>query len=351
MKSNETHIELFDQYLLNQLSKEQKRAFEERLSKEPDLKEEFEIHQLLVQGIQFHGKAELKNFLKDNATVTFWGGNIWPKQMRIASVAVFLVFAGLYALVHFYLQPQSQSNNTAIVTEESTESVQSNQKSIDSLQVPPSTELPNYLSEEEVMNNEILVIEEDFQNPNEALDDDAIVNEMESEVSAKESMDYQVLKERKLSDTVLLAMNVSNNSYYKENALIKSTKKSKSPIIPSNAQNSPLNNNAGQQKLDTLSSAKYETNERKDNLKKTVGPAKYNVEFWTSPINFKGYKLINQTLQLYGLGNNQVQLKMLNNQLYLIHKQTVYILNTCVDGCAYKPLNDEEIELLLLNKD
>ena len=106
MKSNETHIELFDQYLLNQLSEEQKRAFEERLSKEPDLKEEFEIHQLLVQGIQFHGKAELKNFLKENATVTFWGGNIWPKQMRIASVAVFLVFAGLYALVHFYLQPQ-----------------------------------------------------------------------------------------------------------------------------------------------------------------------------------------------------------------------------------------------------
>ncbi len=348
MKSNETHIELFDQYLLNQLSEEQKRAFEERLFKEPDLKEEFEIHQLLVQGIQFHGKAELKNFLKENATVTFWGGNIWPKQMRIASVAVFLVFAGLYALVHFYLQPQSQSNNTAIVTENTIEPTVDKTIPTDSNSVPPAPELPNTLSNIEVMDDEFPVIEDDYQNPSEEMEMEE--NKMESEVSGKESMDYQVLKERKLSDTVLLAMNVSVNNYLKENVSIKSTKKSKSPIIPSNAQNSPLNNNAGQQKLDTLSSAKYETNERKDNLKKTVGPAKYNVEFWTSPINFKGYKLINQTLQLYGLNNNQVQLKMLNNQLYLIHKQTVYVLNTCVDGCAYKPLNDEEIEILLLNK-
>jgi hypothetical protein len=350
LKSNETHIELFDQYLLNQLNVEQKSAFEERLSKEPDLKEEFEIHQILVQGIQFHGKVELKNFLKENATVTFWGGNIWPKQMRIASVAVFLVFAGLYALVHFYLQPQSQSNNTAIVTEESTESVQSNPTSIDSIQVPPATELPNLLSEEEVINNEIPVIEDDFQKPVEALEDDAKGNEMESEVSTKESMDYQVLKERKFSDTVLMAVNVPNNIYYKEDVLIKSTRKTKSSTIPSNTQNSPLNNNSRVLYADTSLIAKAPTNESKVLSKKTVGPAKYNVEFWSSPINFKGYKLINQTLQLYGLSNNQVQLKMLNNQLYLIHKQTVYVLNTCVDGCAYKPLNDEEIEILLLNK-
>jgi hypothetical protein len=348
LKSNETHIELFDQYLLNQLSEEQKRAFEERLSKEPDLKEEFEIHQLLVQGIQFHGKAELKNFLKENATVTFWGGNIWPKQMRIASVAVFLVFAGLYALVHFYLQPPNQSNNTAIVTENTIEPTVDKTIPTDSNSVPPTPELPNTLSHIEVMDDEIPVIEDDYQNPSEEMEMEE--NKMESEVSAKETMEYQVLKERKLSDTVLLAVNIPVNYSYKSEALNKVSRKTKSPTIPSNTQNSPLNNNSGVLNTDTSLIAKTPTNESKALSKKTVGPAKYNLEFWTSPINFKGYKLINQTLQLYGLSNNQVQLKMLNNQLYLIHKQTVYVLNTCVDGCAYKPLNDEEIELLLLNK-
>jgi hypothetical protein len=350
LKTNETHIELFDQYLLNQLSEAERKAFEERLQNDLEFKEAFEIHQLLVQGIQFHGKAELKNFLKENATVTFWGGNIWPKQMRIASVAVFLVFAGLYALVHFYLQPQSQSNNTAIVTEKSSESVQINPTSNDSIQVQPAPELPNLLSEGEVMNNEIPVIEEDFQNSVEALEDDAKGNEMESEVSAKESMDYQVLKERKLSDTILLAVNVPINYTYKTEALIKGSSKSKSPTIPSNTQNSPLNNNSGVLNTDTAFIANAESNETKGLSKKIAGPAKYNVEFWTSPINFKGYKFHKQTLQLYGLGSASVQLKVFNNQLYLIHKQTVYVLNPCIDGCAYKPLNDEELESLLQDK-
>jgi hypothetical protein len=349
LNTNETHIELFDQYLLNQLSEAERKAFEERLQNDLEFKEAFEIHQILVQGIQFHGKAELKDFLKENATVTFWGGNIWPQKMRIASVAVFLVFAGMYALVHFYLKPQNQSNNTAIVSEKSTETVQSNPTSIDSIQAQPSTELPNLLSEGEVMNNEIPVIEEDFQNPVEALDDNIIEYEMESEVSAKESMDYQVLKERKLSDTILLAVNIPVNYTYKTDALNKSPKKSKSPTIPSNTQNSPLNNNSGVLNTDTAFTAKAESNETKGLSKKIVGPAKYNVEFWTSPINFKGYKLIKQTLQLYGLGSASVQLKVFNNQLYLIHKQTVYVLNPCIDGCAYKPLNDEELESLLLD--
>ncbi len=350
MNTNETHNELFDQYLLNQLSEAERKAFEVRLQNDLEYKEAFEIHQILVQGIQFHGKAELKNFLKENATVTFWGGNIWPKQMRIASVAVFLVFAGMYALVHFYLKPQNQSNNTAIVTEKSSESVQINPTSNDSIQVQPAPELPNLLSEGEVMNNEIPVIEEDFQNSVEALEDDAKGNEMESEVSAKESMDYQVLKERKLSDTILLAVNVPINYTYKTEALIKGSRKSKSPTIPSNTQNSPLNNNSGVLNTDTAFIANAESNETKGLSKKIAGPSKYNVEFWTSPINFKGYKFHKQTLQLYGLGSASVQLKVFNNQLYLIHKQTVYVLNPCIDGCAYKPLNDEELESLLQDK-
>jgi hypothetical protein len=349
LKTNEIHIELFDQYLLNQLSEAERKAFEERLLNDTEFKDLFEIHQILVQGIQFHGKAELKDFLKENATVTFWGGNIWPQKMRIASVAVFLVFAGMYALVQFYLKPQSQTNNTAIVSEKSSESVQSNPTSIDSIKVPIDTELTDLLSKEEEKNYETPLIEEDFQYPVQSLDDNVIENEMESEESAKESMDYQVLKERKLSDTILLAVNMPVNYTYRTEALKKVSGKLKSPTLPSNTQNSPLINNSGVLYADTTTAAKAESNESKGLSKKIAGPAKYNVEFWTSPINFKGYKLNKQTLQLYGLGNASVQLKVFNNQLYLIYKQTVYVMYPCIDGCAYKPLNDEELESLLLD--
>lgn len=348
MKSNETHIELFDQYLLNQLGEVQKKAFEERLSNEPNFKEEFEIHKILVQGIQQHGREELKNFLKENATINFWGGNIWPKQMRVASVAVFLLFAGMYVLIHFYLQPKSQGNNTAIITEKSTELDVNNITKDDTVPVPPATEVPNTLSNVESMEIEIPVIEDEIQNPSEEID--MMEKETESELATKQLNDYQVLNERKLSDTVLFVMNIPVNNALKEEASIKVVKKSKSPTIPSNTQNSPLNNNAGQLNLDTSANVKYENSDKKGLSKKVSASVKYQIEFWTSPINFKGYKLINQTLQLYGLSNNQVQLKMMNNQLYLIHKQTVYVLNTCVDGCAYKPLNDEELESILLNK-
>jgi hypothetical protein len=357
---NQEHSEWFDAYLRNELSEADKLSFELRLKEDADLNESFQIHALLVKGIETEGRKELKTFLKENSVINYWGQNFWSKTMRYASVAVFLLFAGLYALVHFYLQPKTQ-NNIAVVSEKETISprTEPNETELKESETTPSqTPAINELAIEDSEIDEItssienvdLSLQEESFDKDGYNDDEKMIPEPSSD-KPKETSDYYVLKELKLSDTLLLAVHVVKKIDYSN--LDKSNKSkslSKSPILPRNVQNSNIEssgvNQNPQSNNDSNSVSKPEAS--KTSGKKIEVQSKYQVEFWNSPINFKGYKFVNKTIQLYGLGTTNVQLKTYNNQLYLIHQKNVYIINQCIDGCVFKLLNDDEIETLLL---
>jgi hypothetical protein len=363
LKSNQENSDWFDAYLRNELSEADKLSFELKLKEDTAFNESFQIHAILVKGIEVEGRKELKNFLKENTVINYWGQNFWSKTMRYASVAVFLFFAGLYALVHFYLQPKTQ-NNIAIVSEKETISpkTEPNETELkESEQTPPQPPTINELAIEDTEIDEItssnenigLTLQEESLDKDGYNDDEQMMPEPSSE-QAKKTSDYYVLKEIKLSDTLLLAVHVVKKiDYSNTDNLYKPKTLSKSPTLPRNVQNSNLEtsgvNKNRQVSNDSASVSKTEVKETKTNVKIIEAQPKYQVEFWTSPINFKGYKFVNKTIQLYGLGTTNVQLKTYNNQLYLIHQKNVYPLSQCIDGCVYKPLNDDEIEALLLD--
>ena len=79
-------------------------------------------------------------------------------------------------------------------------------------------------------------------------------------------------------------------------------------------------------------------------IKATQEVTQYIVEFWRSPINYRGYKMANKKILLYGIENfEDVILIRLKDGIYLRHGNDYYILG---DTFAFKPLQkltDEEL--------
>jgi hypothetical protein len=62
---NINEIELFDKYLHHELSSNEKLEFKKKINTNPNFKQEFELHKLLIQGIKSTGASDLKNELNN----------------------------------------------------------------------------------------------------------------------------------------------------------------------------------------------------------------------------------------------------------------------------------------------
>ncbi len=80
----------------------------------------------------------------------------------------------------------------------------------------------------------------------------------------------------------------------------------------------------------------YQKNTQKDNKldsllindkTKTNNSNIIKTEFWRSPINYKGYKYMNNNLVLFGIYDfDEAILEYSNNKLYLVYKNTYYLI-------------------------
>lgn len=69
------------------------------------------------------------------------------------------------------------------------------------------------------------------------------------------------------------------------------------------------------------------------------------VEFWRSPINFKGYKMANNKLVIYGLPSQFQSLKLyrLERKIYLRHRGVVYGVDHTFAYKALNPVTDPDL--------
>jgi len=71
---------------------------------------------------------------------------------------------------------------------------------------------------------------------------------------------------------------------------------------------------------------------------------KFTVEFWESPLNYKGYRKNKNQLVLYGIKQaDLVTLKLLNNDLYLCFSDNYYALENTTDFRNLVPLANQQI--------
>ncbi len=74
------------------------------------------------------------------------------------------------------------------------------------------------------------------------------------------------------------------------------------------------------------------------------GKQMFNVEFWTSPLNYRGYKMSKYKIVLYGVDpNDAIKLYRLDEMIYLKNNAIVYELSPTGDFTSYERITDEQI--------
>jgi len=71
-------------------------------------------------------------------------------------------------------------------------------------------------------------------------------------------------------------------------------------------------------------------------------PTEYRIEFWKSPVNFKGFKFVRNAIVVFGLDPQEpVKLYSLEEKLFLRHGNQVYRLHVTEKFEAFSKLTDE----------
>ncbi|MCE3279133.1 MAG: hypothetical protein K0S44_1324 [Bacteroidetes bacterium] len=77
---------------------------------------------------------------------------------------------------------------------------------------------------------------------------------------------------------------------------------------------------------------------------KQTGKQMFNVELWSSPLNYKGYKMSKYKIVLYGItAMDAVKLYKLDDVIYLKLSSAVYRLDYISDFKSYDRVTDEQI--------
>lgn len=339
------NIDLFDRYLRHELTEAEQQEFNENLLNDNAFNSAFIEYKTIALGIRDYGKAGLKDYLKKN--VRTHTPTISPFLKTIyAMAAVLVLFAGLY-IIFQYNSGNEKAPQISTTNEVKKEAVQAAppaiaqnaepEQKMDAIETPPS----EYKAEKNVTTTPI--ISKNLAEKTEDLDM-AAGADAAPVVEAKDDDDYKVVSDKKVGDTVLFALNISEKDKLVSSNVSVTKEKTSRKAIPS-ANNESLNykkkNEKGNNGYAATDSASLDHVDEAD---------KYLVEFWQSPVNFKGYKFNNKSLMLYGLPNRNISLTNYNNKLYMSNGSNVYIMNICLDGCAYKNELDETIINLILNK-
>ncbi len=348
MTDKDINIDLFDEYLQNRLPDAERAKFDEKLLIDAAFSEEFLRYKTIAYGIKDYSKADLKDYIKTNGKVAVTKGiNFQPKQLRYAIAASLILFAGIYVVINYYVKPNVEKN---LVTNASEQKVSAQPDS--SVTIMPETvdmaasENPtkqlreNKSAEEIAPNSEANGTARKYE-----------VDDLSNELPVPASPEYKVLSDKKLSDTIMLAYYVvvedlDNKVKFSEK---ESTTLKKS--LPSTD-----NNNYSKSKNEIVIVTKgSDTADKDKKISKPLEVKKadnYTVEYWQSPVNFRGYKMVGYTLQLFGLGatSTAVKLYKVDFQLYLRMNGTVYLLKSCPDGCKFDVMADPEISAVILKQ-
>ncbi|MBI1221326.1 MAG: hypothetical protein GC180_01880 [Bacteroidetes bacterium] len=308
--------DLFDRYFRGELSQEELDDFLERLKSDEEFKKELEMYQLLVEGIREHERQELKAFLVDKARVRFMG-NPWSKAWTYASAAIIAGFGILYLVMDNSIQQEP--------TAESSKPAQ--------IQTPVDTTQPGN-TKEEVTNNQSLTKKMPIPDPE---------VEIKEETPAEEVAD--VLN---IEDTTELQSGETDAElpgYEKPHRMASMEKKQDFPV----KEDTHL--------FDTTFTLQIKFQpDSVQNIQKPKGPVseRIEVQFWKSPINYKGYRFDGRKLQVFGLDTfSQVSLRyhVLDAslgvyQVYLKYGENYFKLN---DNYRYNAYMREEDTSIIQN--
>jgi hypothetical protein len=114
----ERDLEMMDDYLSNRLNAEQKSAFEQQVQADPQLAQELNIQQGLVEGLKQARVVELKSMLNNIPVSPVSGGSSLLTKVGTWAVVAGLVVTGIY---FFYSKEEETASGTKQIAEQTPE--------------------------------------------------------------------------------------------------------------------------------------------------------------------------------------------------------------------------------------
>ncbi len=305
MRTPEENIILFDSYIKGSLSQTEKSNFEEQLKNDSELAKEFEWYKLVVVGIQESRKAELKNYIKENAKINYWG-NVWGRSWNIASAAIIVLALASYLVVQYYVKPNLEKKDQLA-------------QNLDTLNIDDSLRNPHLANNGhlETLNEPISKNIETTQgnvSKNAPVLKEDLEKSIAQQIEIVEDENFEVTKDDVIPEATIAEEKVANT-----------VKKEEGLSISSDVL------------LNTFSINILLIDE--DESVKTDRPIKVN--FWKSPVNFKGYSFNGKEINLFGVEDQKsVEIYTVSGEFILIKDALFYkIENT---GGKYKPYKNLE---------
>lgn len=337
MQNEDQYTELFDRYLRRELNDTEMSAFDEKLLNDEAFNAAFIAHKTLVLGIRDYAKVQLKDYLKTHAqTVSDKSFNIG--RIFYAIAAVLIVFLGIYAVFNYYTPNAQKSEiSTTEISKKTTPEQAENE--VPSGDIVTKTEKSLPIQKMEELPPPVSTVD-DMSPLEETSDNGPVAASTGTEDKSKdlaEGENYSILTDKKISDTILLAINVSAEEIITRKMVSKADKEiERKKSLPANTYGGYNN------KVNTV-----DTIVLKNKAAETITD-KYVLEFWQSPINFKGYKMRGKTIQVFGIAGKQIKVLHYSAKTYLRNGTTFYLVSECPTGCLFKvEENQETINLLL----
>jgi hypothetical protein len=143
-------------------------------------------------------------------------------------------------------------------------------------------------------------------------------------------------KEPRAADSLLYTDSILESGNFSDNIVIR-----KDELL--NIKTVELKNLDAPEYMSHVDSLLEKVSEIKD-YKNTNRKQSMQIEFWKSPLNYKGYKLSKYNVILYGLADTEnLKIYTLDGVLYMKNTSTVYKLDYNADFKPYERVTDEMI--------
>ena len=264
--------DLFDRYLRGELEQKELDSFLKQLDSDEELREEFSMYQYLVEGIREHEKQELKAYMSKKAGVRYIGSP-WSKGFTYASAAILIGFGILYFVLDHRAKETDLAINKPVETRKTPEQEVVREDEVKKGEekqefVVPEVASPDQQDTNTLYNEERQGTEGERSS---AVGDFPVMGDSKTMAGSKTEDDFPVKTDTRIMDT-LVTLNIL---FEKEEGIA----------------------------LDTGTGLIKQTSV-------TVHSEKILVQFWKSPINYKGYRFDGRKLVLFGLDSmSQVELR------------------------------------------
>lgn len=301
---------LIDRFLQGELSGIERENFNERFRRDEVFRKEVELHKVIYSGIQKANQDKLKRLILSSLN---YRKPAVPFALKL--IITFLVVTGFGITLWFYVGNESANRDQS----KSWFAFLKSKKSADNTAI----EIPK---------------QKTSSRSRTVTATDSLAPEEDANRQVSDSVQEQISIDKTALDSLEPATS-SEEIIVKQDQLIVGTTivvEDKSEAV-SEVKDDQLTNGA----LSKLNPAADLPEEEKV-------PSDYQVEFWVSPINYRGYKMSKNKLILFGIDEPEaVKLYRVKDALYMSYLKDYYRLNTSYDFMSYQKLKETEIPLAI----